>query len=180
MTIGHLKTPEEETFYQIVYEEWELLSEGARTVVRQAMDVAHKEYLIDGRIYMPEEYEDDMKAMRRTAAELTEDDCEGLTKIWRSALAAAASVDPYDYETLVGWREYRADLHGYYRMVSSKVEEVEWEKRLAEFRKKEFSVHNDDEEEASNASSASRKETATYIRASNNPALVAGDDEMNV
>jgi len=81
MTIEYQKTPEENTFNQIVDEEWEALSEAARTIVRQALGVAHKEHLIDGFTYMPEEYEDDMKAMRRTAAELTEDDCEGLTKI---------------------------------------------------------------------------------------------------
>ena len=138
MAIGYQKTREERTFYQLVDEEWESLSEAARTVVRQAMGVAYKEYLIDSRIYMTQEYQNDIKAMRRTAAELIEHDCEGLTKIWRSALAAAASVDPYDYETLVGWREYRADLHGYYKMFSRLVEDVEWEKRWAEFRKKEL------------------------------------------
>ena len=72
MAIGYQKTREERTFYQLVDEEWESLSEAARTVVRQAMGVAYKEYLIDSRIYMTQEYQDDIKAMRRTAAELIE------------------------------------------------------------------------------------------------------------
>ena len=138
MTIEYRETPEERTFDQLVDEEWESLSEAARTVVREAMGIASKWYLIDSISYMPEWQEDDMKAIRRTAADLTEHDCEGLTKIWRSALAAAASVDPYDYKTLVGYRAYCAHLHGYYKMMSSTIEEVEWEKRYSEFRKKEL------------------------------------------
>jgi hypothetical protein len=77
--------------------------------------------------------------MRLAAAELTEDDCEGLTNIWDSALAAAASIDPYDYETPVTYDACCAHLHRYYMMVSSKVEEVEQEKRYAEVRKKDLS-----------------------------------------
>ena len=139
MTTKHQKTPQESTFYQLVDEGWESLSEAAQDVVGQALLIAYKEYLIDSRIYVPQEDKDEhMKEMRRAAAELTEHDCEGLTKIWRSALAAAASIDPYDYETLVGLREHPADLYGCYRMVSSKVEEVEREKRYAEVRKKEL------------------------------------------
>ena len=138
MTIEYRKTSEENTFDQLVDEEWESLSEAARTVVGQAMGIARKWYLIDSISYIPEWQEDDMRAMRRTAAELIEHDCEGLTKIWRSALAAAASVDARDYETVVGYRVYPADLYGYYKMFSRLVEDVEWETRWAEFRKKEL------------------------------------------
>jgi hypothetical protein len=151
MTTKHQETPQERTFYQLVDEGWESLSEAAQDVVGQALLIAHTAYLIDPTIYVPQEYEDEhMKTMRSAAAELTEHDCEGLTKIWRSALAAAASKDPYDYEILVGWREYPADHYGFYRMVSSKVEEVEWEKRYAEFQKKMLTEHEPiDDEDAS-------------------------------
>ena len=88
--------------------------------------------------YGPCEYDEAMEEMRLAAAETTDHDREQLAGIWRSALAAAASVDPYDYETRVARRAYRADLHRYYRMLSDMVEEVEWEKRYAEFRKKEL------------------------------------------
>jgi hypothetical protein len=138
MTIDYLETPEEIIFDQLVDKQWELLSEAARTVLRKALGAAYNLHLLRTYCYQPEEVEDDMKAMRLAAAELTEHDCEGLTKIWRSALAAAASVDPYDYETLVKHKVVCADLHRYYRMVSTKIEEVEREKRHAGFRKKKL------------------------------------------
>src|SRR3954453_7421044 len=99
MTTGYQKTPEERMFDQFIDEEWESLSEAARTFVGQAMGIASKWHLIDNISYMPEWQEEEKKAMRRTATEPTRDDCEGLTKIWRSALAAAASIEPYDFET---------------------------------------------------------------------------------
>jgi len=136
MTIKHQSTPAERTFDQVLGEEWEYLSEAARTVVRKAVGAAYKSYMVHSYSYIPEEEEDDMKVMRRAAAELTASDCDGLTKIWLSALAAAVSIDPYDVETLVKVRTYRAQLHRYYRMLSDIVEDFEWEKRSAENRKK--------------------------------------------
>src|SRR5215211_6676678 len=130
MTIEYRETPEEIIFEQLVDDEWALLSDAACTVLRKALVAAYKAYMVHTYCYGVEE-DDDMKAMRLAAAELTDHDCEGLTKIWRSALAAAASVDPYDYETLVKRKVDCADLHGFYRMVSSKVEEVERQKSHA-------------------------------------------------
>jgi hypothetical protein len=110
LTTKHQKTLQERTFDQLVDQEWESLSEAARTVIEQALEIASKWYLIHNISYMSEWYEDDMKAMRRTVAGLTEHDCKGLTHIWRSALATAASIDPYDYETHLGYGVYPADL----------------------------------------------------------------------
>jgi hypothetical protein len=129
MTIEYRETPEEIIFDQLVDKQWELLSEAARTVLRKAGRAAYKTYLEHSPSYMPDHYEDDMKTMRLAAAELTYSDCEGLTNIWDSALAAAASIDPYDYETPVTCDACCAHLHKYYGMVSSKLEEVEREKR---------------------------------------------------
>ena len=137
MTIEYRETPEEFIFDQRVDDEWDRLSEAARTVLRKALVAAYKVYMVHTICYQPEEEEDDMKAMRLAAAELTEHDSEGLTKIWRSALAAAASVDPYDHETLVQHKVVCADLHEFYRMVASKVEGVEREKRLEELLNKQ-------------------------------------------
>jgi hypothetical protein len=95
--------------------------------------------LVDSYCYLPQEYEDDMEAMHRATARLTDHDCERLTKIWRSALAAAASVEPYAFETVVAPRAYVGNRYWYYRRVFSMVEEVEEEKRGAEWRKKELS-----------------------------------------
>jgi hypothetical protein len=137
MATEYEKTQEESTFDQILWEELESLSEAARAALQQAHEVADKVWMSDWYSYQTEEYQDDMKAMRRSAADITGEDCEGLTKIWRSALAAAASVDPYDYETIVGWRTYRGQLHEHYKMFSRLVEDFESDKRIEELRKKE-------------------------------------------
>jgi hypothetical protein len=142
MTIEHQKTAEERALQQLVDEGGEALSEAGRTVLGQALDISFKAFFGQacGRMYMPEEYEGDMEEMRRAAAELAEDDFVGLAKIWRSALAAAASVDPYDFETLAGHRVYAGDLHRCYRLLSSRLEEVrdaERKKRFEELRKQE-------------------------------------------
>jgi hypothetical protein len=50
-------------------------------------------------------------------------------------LAAAASVDADDYESLAGYRVYSGDLHYYYTMVSSMVERTLQAKKHDEFRK---------------------------------------------
>lgn len=138
MTVEFQKTPEERAFDQLVEEQWESLSEAARNLFREANSAAYINHLVHNVCFQPCEYDEAMEKMRLAAAELTDHDCERLARIWRSALAAAASVDPYDYETLVAWRAYPANLHRYYRMLSGMVEEVEWEKGYAEFRKKEL------------------------------------------
>jgi len=132
----HQKTQEEKTHDQLVEQEWEWLSEAARDVVMRAGGSAKKSLLEHPDSYTSEQYDSDMRALSRAAAEITEDDLEGLTKIWHSALAAAGSIDPYDYETPVTCDAYCAHLHRYYRLLSSKVEEVEWEKRCEVDRKK--------------------------------------------
>jgi hypothetical protein len=140
MPTWHQKTPEERTFHRLVAEEWESLSEAAQTMYDRAEGVVCKAIPLGhhGVQYNPEEYEADMKVVRRAAAELTEEDCETLTKIWRSALVAAAAIDPHDLETLVGYRVYTADLHRAFRMLSSIVEDAEREKRIEELRKAEL------------------------------------------
>jgi hypothetical protein len=135
MTAEYQNTPEESTFDQTLGEEMESLSEAARTVVGQALNIADKSYLLDNISYMPQWEDDDMEVVRRAAAELAEHDCEGLTKIWRSALAAAASIEPYDFDTHLGYRIYPANFHRYYRKFSRIVEDAEWAKREAEWRK---------------------------------------------
>src|SRR3954463_1487970 len=108
MPTWHQETPEESTFDQVLSEGLESLSEAARAVLEQAHGAADKAWMAAAFYsYHPDEYEVDKEAISRAAAEITEEDLEGLTRVWRSALRAAASVDPYDYETLVGWRAYR-------------------------------------------------------------------------
>jgi len=135
----HQKTQEEKTHDQVVGEEWEWLSEAARNVVRKAGGSAYKSFLEHPDSYTSAQYDSDMRALRRAADEITEDDLEGLTKIWHSALAAAGSIDPYDLETPVTFGAYLADLYLFYRVLSSSVETFEREKRWEVDRKKKLS-----------------------------------------
>ncbi len=80
----------------------------------------------------PEEYDDAREKIRLPAAELGDRDRKLLMEIRRAALAAAASIDPDDYETPVGHRVYLGDLHYCYRVLSSMVEEILREKNTEE------------------------------------------------
>jgi hypothetical protein len=135
MTTEHQETQQEKAYIQFRDGFWQVLSEPARTLIGVAQDVAITENL-DNYCFQPEEYDEAMEEMRLAAARLTEREHKLLAKLWRVALAAAASIDPDDYETLVGDRVYRGDLHSYYRMFSSMVEGTLWEKIIAEDRKK--------------------------------------------
>lgn len=84
--------------------------------------------------------------MLEAVGELTDLEHELLAKLWRSALAAAASIDSEDFETLAGYCVYSGDLHWYYRMCSGMVEEVlqgrketEHQKEVAEEEPEDFS-----------------------------------------
>jgi hypothetical protein len=95
----------------------------------------------------PEEYDEAMNRMRLAASILTERDQELLAKLWRAALAAAASIDPHDFSTPAGHRVYRRDFHDYYEMVSGMVKSVLQEKNIAELRKKSAELEPEDTED---------------------------------
>ena len=135
MTREHQVTPEEEAYGQLLDETWEMLSEPAHTVIGEAQSAAYAANMVRSYCFQPEEYEQTMEKMRLTTAELSNRECELLAKLWRAALAAAASIDSEDFETLAGYRVYSGDLHWYYRMFSGMVEKILEEKRLAELRK---------------------------------------------
>jgi hypothetical protein len=65
--------------------------------------------------------------MRLGAACITDSDHQLLAKLWRAALAAAASIDPAD-ETLVGHKVDRGNPRRYYRMLSAILETILQEK----------------------------------------------------
>jgi hypothetical protein len=136
MTAKHQMTPEERAYHQLLREQSDSLSQAAHRLLAEADEAANRCCMADWISYQDMEYEEAMEKMRLAATELTDHDCEQLTQLWRYALAAAASVDPHDYETVVAWRAYRADLHSFYRMMSGMVEEtvedVVLEKRYAE------------------------------------------------
>ena len=125
MTTEHQTTPEEEAYERLVEENWESLSEMARTVLREAESAAYAAYMVRSYCFQPEEYDEAMEKMRLAAAALNARECELLARIWRAALAAAASIDADDLETIAGYGVYSANLHRYYGLVSAMVEQIQ-------------------------------------------------------
>jgi hypothetical protein len=135
MTTEYRSTREEETFWRLLNEEWDTMSEAAHKVFEEAEVTSHRYNLASNYAFQPFEYDDAIEKMRRAAADLTDRDCEIFAKLWHAALAAAASVDAGDFETLVGRRAYRGQLHHYYRMVSWMIETTLQKKEYEEYRK---------------------------------------------
>ena len=132
MTPEHRTTPEEEAYGNFLHETWEMLSEAAHTVIEEAQSAAYADNMVRSYCFQPEEYDEAMEKMRVAAAELSDRECERLAKFWRTALAAAASIDSEDFETLVGYRAYSGNLHRYYRMLSGMVEQTLQKKRFVD------------------------------------------------
>jgi hypothetical protein len=132
MTTQHQKTPEEETFDRLIEDNWETLSEAARTIIKIAASIADDQHMVHNVYTEWECYDDVMLKMRRAVDELTEQEHKILVQVWCAALAAASSIDPEDFETLAGHKVYRANLHGYYRTASGLIEMILREKRSAQ------------------------------------------------
>jgi hypothetical protein len=135
MTTEHQTTREEKAYGRLLNEREDMLSERARTILSQAQSAAYAACMVHNYCFQPEEYDEAIEKMSLAAAKLTASEHQLLAKIWRAALAAAASVDADDYESLAGYRVYSGDLHYYYRMVSSMVERTLQAKKHDEFRK---------------------------------------------
>jgi hypothetical protein len=127
MTTEHQTTPEEEAYGHLLDETWELLSEVARTILKEAQSVAYAEHMVRSYCLQVEEYEEAMEKMRLAAAGLTHEDRELLAKLVRAAISACASIDPFDYDTLTGHGVYGANLHWYYRSESGMVGDILYE-----------------------------------------------------
>ncbi len=135
MTTEHRDTPEEEAFWQLFQETKGLLSEAARTLLDTAMRAAYAANMVHNYCFQPQEHEEAEQKMRAAAAGLTELDRELLGRLWRTALAAAASLDPDDHETMVRYRVYVGHLHWYYREVAVMVKAILAEKEAEEYEK---------------------------------------------
>jgi hypothetical protein len=70
------------------------------------------------------EYDEAMDKMCLATVGLTDGEHKLLAKFWRAALAAAASIDSEDFESLAGFGVYSGNVHLYYRMVSGMVENI--------------------------------------------------------
>jgi DNA-binding transcriptional regulator PaaX len=135
MTTEHQTTREEEAYRRLLKEKKDMLSEAARTIHSEAQSVAYALCMVHNYSFQFEEYEEAIEEMRLAAAKITDSEHQLLAKIWRGALAAAASVDADDYETLAGYKVHSGDLHHYYRMVSSMIEETLQAKKDDEVRR---------------------------------------------
>ena len=124
MTPEHQTTREEEAHERLLNEIGERLSASAHIVIEEAQSAAYAANLVRSYCFQPEECEEVITRMREAVGEMTDLEHQLLAKFWRSALAAAASIDSEDFETLAGYRVYSGDLHWYYRMCSGMVEEV--------------------------------------------------------
>ena len=144
MSAEYQWTPEEEAYGSLLKDMWEACSEPARVILEEAQTEAHAACMVHTSSFRPEEYEEAMRKMRSAAAEITEHEAELLGKFWRFAMAAAASIDPYD-PTPAGYKVDRGDVHRYYRMVSRMVEEIWEEKKIAEIPREDAQVELDED-----------------------------------
>ena len=135
MTTEHQITREQEVYERFLEDIREELSEPTHTVIEEAQSAAYAANMVHSYSFQPRECEEAMEKMRRAAAGLTEREHKLLVKLWRAALAAAASIDPEDFERLAGYRVYSGNLHWYYRMASGMVEETLHDKKVAELQK---------------------------------------------
>jgi hypothetical protein len=135
MPTEHQELQEEVTYVRLYEEQKEMVSEAARTILAEAESAAYAENLVHNYCFQPQEYDEAIEKMRHTAAALTNRDRKLLAKLWRAALAAAASIDSDD-ETPAGHKVDRGNVHWYYRMLSGMVEKILEEKKIAELREK--------------------------------------------
>ena len=135
MRTEHQTTREEEAFGQLLEETKDTFSEAVHTILSEADAAAYADHMVHNYSFHPQEYEEAMERMRSAATNLTEREHQLLAKIWRKALAAAASIDAEDFESSAGHKVSSADLHHYYRTVSSMIETTLEEKRSDEIRK---------------------------------------------
>jgi hypothetical protein len=135
MTTEHQTTREEKAYGRLLEEKEDMLSEAVRTILSEAQSAAYAECMVHNYCFQPEEYDEAMEKMSLAAAKLTDREHQLLAKIWRAALAAAASVDAEDYESLAGYRVYSGNLHHYYRLVSSMIEMTLQARKDEELRK---------------------------------------------
>jgi hypothetical protein len=128
-------TPEEEALGELLEETEEVLSEAARTLLREAYKASYALYLSHSYSFGPEDYEEAMQKMRLEATRLTDSDREHLAKIVHAGKAAASSIDRDD-QTPAGHKVWRGDVRWYYEMLSEMVDEVLQDARWAEVTKR--------------------------------------------
>ncbi len=115
MTTEHRATPEETAFREIYGDE--NLHAAVRAILLEASSVAYGCHLISTYCYGNYEIDDAYEKLRLIAAGLSDRSLGQLADVARAALAAGASVDPFDHDTHLGCRVYPANLHHYYDMI---------------------------------------------------------------
>ena len=115
--------PPEEAYRCLLDEEWEVLSDAARTIIKEAQLAAYATNMVHSYCgFQQAEYEEAMGKMHRAAGALAGRDRKILAEIVGVTKAAAASIDPED-RTPAGHKVDRSNVRWYYRMVSGMIEE---------------------------------------------------------
>lgn len=139
MNLEHQTTPEEEAYGRLIEESRKTFSHAAGVVISEAENAAYGDNLIRTYAFQPEEYEEAEEMMRLAAFELGDREHELLARLWRAALAAAASINPEDDAPVAYFKARRGDFHWYYRMLSGMVERTLQKKKIAERDTDDFS-----------------------------------------
>ncbi len=96
MTNTHQTTPEEEAYERLLDENWETLSEAARSIIKEAHSAAYVDRMVRNYCYSDEEYQEAMEKMSLAAGDLSNRECKLLMELVRRAIYASASLDPFD------------------------------------------------------------------------------------
>ncbi len=112
MTTENRTTPEEDAL-QALYEQEDLCA-ATRTIAAEAHLLSYKWNMAKNYCCQIEETDDAIEKMRLLASGLPERGLAQLADIARAALSAGASIDPFDKDTLVGYRVCPADLYEFY------------------------------------------------------------------
>lgn len=122
-TNAYKPTQEEEALGRLLEVNKDTLSSAARILLEEAKTAAYALNLASNYSFQPEEYDEALQKMRLAAAVLTVRDRDLLAELVDAGKAAADSIDPDD-ETPAGHKVRRGDVHWYYEMASSMVEEI--------------------------------------------------------
>jgi uncharacterized protein YbjT (DUF2867 family) len=121
MQTEYERTPEEESFYQLLDATRGQLSGEALELIGIAQNEAYKYNLVRNYAYQVHEYYMAMEDMVRLSGEISDKEREIIAAIGRSATAAAAAIDPDD-ERPAGHKVCGGDVRDYYEMVSGMIE----------------------------------------------------------
>ena len=114
-------TPAEESYARLLEENWGSIPEAARALLREAWLTAYDQFMVHNTCNSVEEVNEAIERMNVAAADFADQDREFLAAVVGAMQAAADSLDPDDFETVVGYRTFRGHLHLYYTLGSDMI-----------------------------------------------------------